>query len=274
MDSDPDMPDANSNLYPTVAGASAFPLIAVNGASPQARSARQIFRSFASGLRRPLRSIVTPYSAEPSIPAKRQRPAPQAPPRDAALPPSTLALVDSEALLREILIRIGEDPDREGLRQTPARIIRSWKEIYGGYEQRAEDVLVTQFHSEQYDEIVLLRDIEFHSTCEHHMLPFSGRAHVGYIPRDKIVGLSKLARLLDIYARRLQVQERLTRQVGTELQRVLQPKGVAVMIQAQHQCVSCRGVRKQEGTMVTSCFLGAFTDDPATRREFFGLVKT
>ena len=106
------------------------------------------------------------------------------------------------------------------------------------------------------------------------MLPFSGKAHIAYIPREKIVGLSKLARLLDLYARRLQVQERLTRQVATELQRVVRPKGVAVMIQAQHQCMSCRGVRKQEGTMVTSCFLGAFKDDPATRREFFGLVKT
>lgn len=231
------MSEANPNLCPAPA-ISSFPLSGRNGASNRARFA------------------------------------PLAPPRAAASSPSNLAHVDSENLLREILIRLGENPDREGLQETPARIVRSWKEIYAGYAQRAEDVLVTQFHSEQYDEIVLLRDIEFYSTCEHHMLPFSGHAHLAYIPCVKIVGLSKLARLLDLYARRLQVQERLTRQVATELQRVVRPKGVAVMLQAQHQCMSCRGVRKQEGSMVTACYLGAFKDGLATRREFLDLVKT
>jgi GTP cyclohydrolase IA len=186
----------------------------------------------------------------------------------------TLAHVDSKELLRELLRRIGEDPDREGLRQSPARIIRSWNELFSGYDQRAEDVLVTQFHAEQYDEMVLLRDLEFYSTCEHHMLPFSGEAHIAYIPNQKIVGLSKLARLLDIFARRLQVQERLTRQIATELARVLKPKGVAVMLEGKHQCMSCRGVRKREGNMITSCLLGAFKENGASRTEFFSLVRT
>jgi GTP cyclohydrolase I len=186
---------------------------------------------------------------------------------------STLADVNSEELLRELLRRIGEDPHREGLRQTPARIIRSWRELFSGYDQRADDVLATQFHAEQYDEMVLLRDVEFYSTCEHHMLPFFGDAHIAYIPDQKIVGLSKLARLLDVFARRLQVQERLTQQIATELQRVIKPKGVAVMIEGKHQCMSCRGVRKQNGKMTTSCLLGEFRENFATRSEFFSLLK-
>jgi GTP cyclohydrolase IA len=199
---------------------------------------------------------------------------PAALPLKSRLPADDLAQVDAEELIREILRRIGEDPDREGLRQTPARIVRSWKEIYGGYEQRTEDVLVTQFQADQYDEMVLLRDIEFYSTCEHHMLPFHGKAHIGYLPNEKIVGLSKLARVVDIYARRLQIQERMTYQIATELQRVLRPKGVAVMIEAKHLCMCCRGVRKQEGEMVTSCMIGAFKENPATRSEFLALAKS
>ena len=186
---------------------------------------------------------------------------------------SPLEHVNSAQLIREILRRIGEDPDREGLKETPGRIIRSWKELFSGYQQCAEDVLVTQFRAEQYDEIVLLRDVEFSSTCEHHMLPFCGKAHVAYIPEDKIVGLSKLARLVDVFARRLQVQERLTQQIASGLQRVLKPKGVAVMIEASHQCMSCRGVRKQSGKTITSCLLGAFKENLASRTEFLSLVK-
>jgi len=185
-----------------------------------------------------------------------------------------LSRIDSRELIREILRRIGDDPDREGLQQTPDRIVRSWKEIYGGYAQRAADVLVTQFQAEQYDEMVLLRDFEFFSTCEHHMLPFHGKAHIAYLPNQKLVGLSKLARLTDVYARRLQVQERLTYQIATELQRVLKPKGVAVMIEAKHQCMCSRGVRKQEGKMITSCLLGAFKENLASRTEFLALVKS
>ena len=187
--------------------------------------------------------------------------------------PAGLAHLDAEELLRELLRRIGENPEREGLLQTPARVVRSWKELFAGYRQRAEDVLVTQFQAEEYDEIVLLRDIEFQSTCEHHMLPFQGKAHIAYIPRQKIVGLSKLARLLEVFARRLQVQERLTQQVARELQRVLNPKGVAVMVEGQHQCMCCRGVRKQEAAMVTSCLLGAFKEDRGRRTEFLALVN-
>jgi GTP cyclohydrolase IA len=189
------------------------------------------------------------------------------------LQPGNLSLVDSEALLREILRRIGDDPDREGLQQTPDRIVRSWKELFAGYGARAEDILVTQFQAEEYDEMILLRDIEFFSTCEHHMLPFSGKAHIAYLPDEKIVGLSKLARLTNMYARRLQVQERLTCQIANDLQRVLKPKGVAVMIEGKHQCMCSRGVSKQEGKMVTSCLLGAFKENLTSRTEFLALVK-
>ena len=185
-----------------------------------------------------------------------------------------LSAVDSKELLREILRRIGEDPDREGLQQTPDRIVRSWKELYVGYAQRAADILVTQFRAEQYDEMVLLRDIEFFSTCEHHMLPFYGKAHIAYLPNEKIVGLSKLARLTNIYARRLQVQERLTYQIAADLQRVLKPEGVAVMIEAKHMCMCSRGVGKQDGKMVTSCLLGAFKENLDNRTEFLTLVKS
>ncbi|HEU0273636.1 MAG TPA: GTP cyclohydrolase I FolE [Candidatus Udaeobacter sp.] len=186
---------------------------------------------------------------------------------------SILAHVDFKELLRELLRRIGENPDREGLQQTPERILRSCNELFAGYHQRAEDVLTTQFHAEQYDEIVLLRDMEFCSTCEHHMLPFCGKAHIAYIPDKKIVGLSKLTRLFEVFARRLQLQERLTRQVARELERILKPKGVAVMIEGKHQCMSCRGVRK-DGRTITSCLLGEFKDDASRRAEFLSLLRT
>jgi GTP cyclohydrolase I len=186
--------------------------------------------------------------------------------------PLTLEHVNSEQIIRELLRRIGEDPDREGLKETPNRIVRSWKELFSGYKQRAEDILVTQFHAEEYDEIVLLRDVEFYSTCEHHMLPFSGKAHIAYIPGEKIVGLSKLGRLVDMFARRLQVQERLTQQIASELQRVLKPKGVAVMIEASHQCMCCRGVRKQNSKTITTCLVGTFKENLASRTEFLSLV--
>lgn len=185
-----------------------------------------------------------------------------------------LSAIDSTELLREILRRIGEDPEREGLQQTPDRVVRSWKELYAGYAQRAEDILATQFEAEHYDEMVLLRDIEFFSTCEHHMLPFYGKAHIAYFPNEKIVGLSKLARLTNMHARRLQLQERLTYEIAADLQRVLKPKGVAVMIEAKHQCMCSRGVGKQDGKMITSRFLGAFKENLASRTEFLALVKS
>ena len=229
----------------------------------------QMFRSLLADFRRPPQTIPAGGNTRigASVEIESPLPAAETQPRD-------LSTVDSKELLREILRRVGDDPDREGLQQTPARIVRSWQEIYGGYAQRAEDILVTQFQAEQYDEMVLLRDFEFFSTCEHHMLPFYGKAHIAYLPDKKIVGLSKLARLTDIYARRLQVQESLTMQIATALQRVLNPKGVAVMLEGRHQCMCSRGVRKQEGKMVTSCLLGAFKENLASRTEFLALVKS
>ena len=265
------MSETDLNFNAALTGA--VSLSTSNGAPAEPRWPIQAWRSFAADLRRPMRSFLSRLNGHASV---------KSPPRSvvrlSALPPvpvpPDLSGIDSKELLREILRRVGDDPDREGLRQTPDRIVRSWKEIYGGYAERAEDVLVTQFQAEQYDEMVLLRDFEFFSTCEHHMLPFYGKAHIAYLPNEKIVGLSKLARLTDMYSRRLQVQERLTYQVAAELQRVLKPKGVAVMIEAKHQCMCSRGVRKQEGKMITSCLLGAFKEDLASRSEFLALVKS
>ena len=269
------MSDTNSNLCPAINGAVGFPLCS-NGARSETRSPVQVFRSFAADLGRPLRTVAARFSGEMRQTSDRNGLSPSVPPPppEPLPPPRDLSIVDSKELLREILRRVGDDPDREGLRQTPDRIVRSWKELYGGYAQRADDVLVTQFQAEQYDEMVLLRDFEFFSTCEHHMLPFYGKAHIAYLPNEKIVGLSKLARLTEMYARRLQVQERLTYQIATQLQRVLKPKGVAVMIEAKHQCMCSRGVQKQDGTMVTSCLLGAFKENLASRTEFLTLTKS
>jgi len=268
------MSTINCRRFPTISAANGSTPARLNGSS-ETPFALKMFRSFASGLRRPLTSIVAQFNASPSRASNRLSYSPSPPPRrtEDLSPPVNLALVDSEELIREILIRVGEDPNREGLRQTPARIVRSWEEIYGGYEQHAEEILVTQFCAGKYDEMVLLRDVEFYSTCEHHMLPFYGKAHIAYLPNNKIVGLSKLARLLEMHARRLQVQERLTQDVATDLQRILRPKGVAVMVEGKHQCMCCRGVHKKEGMMVTSCLLGAFKENLATRSEFLALAK-
>lgn len=178
----------------------------------------------------------------------------------------------AESLVREMLSVIGEDPNREGLRATPARVVRSWLELFAGYEQRAEDVLKTDFDCDGYDEMIVCRDIQFYSTCEHHLLPFCGRAHVGYLPDKRVVGLSKLARLVDVFARRLQIQERLTEQIATALNDYAQPRGVGVVIEAQHFCMLSRGVSKQASEMVTSSLKGAF-QNAATRAEFFRLVN-
>jgi GTP cyclohydrolase I len=264
------MADTDPNLFPSANGAVA--LSHTNGVHPESRSPGEAFRSFTADMRRRVRTAVARFNGGARLP--KHRSSVRSIPRPRSEPVGgDLSTVDSKELLREILRRVGDDPDREGLRQTPDRIVRSWKELYAGYAQRAEDVLVTQFQAEQYDEMVLLRDFEFFSTCEHHMLPFSGKAHIAYLPSEKIVGLSKLARLADLFARRLQVQERLTYQIATELQRVLKPKGVAVMMEAKHQCMCSRGVRKQDGTMVTSCLLGAFKENLASRTEFLALAK-
>jgi GTP cyclohydrolase I len=176
--------------------------------------------------------------------------------------------------VRTILRLIGEDPDREGLADTPKRVVKSWSEIFGGYTIKPDEVLSTSFSS-RYDTMVVLRDIDFHSTCEHHMLPFTGVAHVGYIPGPgrKVVGLSKLARLVEIYARRLQIQEQMTQQVAEALERYMQPTGVGVVVEAVHSCMTCRGVRKQNSRMVTSCLLGVIRNEPSARGEFLDLAR-
>ncbi len=175
--------------------------------------------------------------------------------------------------LRTILKSIGDDPDREGLVDTPDRVIRAWEEIFAGYRQDPSEILATMFEEvENYEEMVLLKDIPFHSTCEHHMLAFHGKAHVAYLPSRKVVGLSKLARLVDCFARRLQIQERFTRQIVQALMEHLQPRGAAVLIEASHGCMACRGVKKDGASMVTAAYEGAMRD-PQARNEFLALIR-
>ena len=178
-----------------------------------------------------------------------------------------------ERAVREILLAIGEDPQRDGLRDTPARVARAYDEQFAGLRQRPEDVLTTVFDAD-HDEMVLVRDIELYSTCEHHLTPFFGFAHVGYIPNEKgqITGLSKLARLVDVYARRPQVQERMTSQIADAMMNVLKPRGVIVVIEAEHLCMSMRGVRKPGAKTVTSAVRGIFLDSDRTRAEAMSLL--
>jgi GTP cyclohydrolase I len=178
---------------------------------------------------------------------------------------------DIEDHVTRILEYIGDDPMRDGLLETPGRVVRSWAELFGGYKLKAADVLCKEFEADGYDEMIICRNIDFYSTCEHHMQPFYGRAHVGYVPKAKVVGLSKLARLVDIFARRLQIQERLTKEIADALENHLQPLGVAVLIEATHFCMVCRGVRKQNSCMTTSSLTGIFRT-PAARAEFLSLV--
>jgi GTP cyclohydrolase I len=178
----------------------------------------------------------------------------------------------AENAVRELLIAVGEDPDREGLRETPARVARAYREIFAGLWQVPEDVLTTTFDL-GHDEMVLVKDIEVYSTCEHHLVPFRGVAHVGYIPATsgKITGLSKLARLVDVYARRPQVQERLTTQIADSLMRILEPRGVIVVVECEHMCMSMRGIRKPGAKTVTSAVRGQLRD-AATRNEAMSLI--
>lgn len=168
----------------------------------------------------------------------------------------------------------GEDSGREGLETTPDRVIDSWDEIFSGYGKNPEEVLASTFNGEGFDGIVLLRDIEFHSTCEHHLQPFKGRAHVAYIPTDRIVGISKLARIVDLHARRLQNQERITKSVADDLERYLKPLGSAVIIEAAHGCMQCRGVLKQNSIMTTSAMRGVFYDKSEARTELMQLIRS
>ncbi|MGY1653125.1 GTP cyclohydrolase I FolE [Geodermatophilus sp. SYSU D01119] len=187
-----------------------------------------------------------------------------------------LSRIDSaraEAAVRELLIAVGEDPDRPGLRDTPARVARAYSETFAGLWQDPAEVLATTF-DEDHDELVLVKDIPMYSTCEHHLVPFHGAAHVGYIPGEdgKVTGLSKIARLVDVYARRPQVQERMTRQIADALADVLKPRGVIVVIEAEHLCMGMRGIRKPGSTTVTSAVRGMFRDNAATRAEAMSLV--
>ena len=177
-----------------------------------------------------------------------------------------------ELIISNLLKEIGEDSEREGLIKTPHRVAKSWMTFAQGYKQTPEEVVGDAVFNEKCDEIVVVKDIDFFSICEHHLLPFKGVAHVGYLPKEKIIGLSKIPRIVDIYARRLQVQERLTQQVADALQDVLSPKGVAVVIEAEHLCMQMRGVEKKSSFMITSAVRGAFRENNKTREEFLSII--
>jgi GTP cyclohydrolase I len=181
---------------------------------------------------------------------------------------------EAEAAVRTLLRWAGDDPNREGLRDTPARVARAYEDWFSGYADDPVTFLQRTFEEvEGYDEMVVLRDIRFESHCEHHLAPIIGRAHVGYLPDRKVVGISKLARVVDAYARRLQVQEKMSAQIANCIQHILEPKGVAVVIEASHECMTTRGVHKSGVSMVTSMMLGAFREDSRTRREFLAMIR-
>ncbi len=185
-----------------------------------------------------------------------------------------LASASTQELLRELLVRLGEDPERDGLVRTPERMQKSLEYLTKGSQQDADKVLQGALFAVSYDEMVIVKDIEMFSLCEHHLLPFFGKVHVAYIPNGKVVGLSKIPRLVDIFARRLQVQERLTVQIAETLQNAIQPLGVGVVIEARHLCVMMRGVEKQHSSAVTSHMLGTFRTADKTREEFLSLIRT
>lgn len=178
-----------------------------------------------------------------------------------------------ESLVKQMLQRMGEEPDREGLLRTPQRVARAMDFLTSGYRMSVEEVVKDALFSDPCEEMVVVKDIEFYSLCEHHMLPFFGKAHVGYLPRGKIIGLSKIARVVDVFARRLQVQERLTNQIAKTLMDILHAAGVAVVVEASHFCMMMRGVQKQNSMTITSSMLGGFRDDTRTRGEFLELIK-
>ena len=180
---------------------------------------------------------------------------------------------EAEQAVRTLLLWAGDDPAREGLRETPARVARAFEDWFAGYAMDPEEYLARTFEEvEGYDDMVVLRDIRFESHCEHHLAPIIGRVHVGYLPTNKVVGISKLARVVEAYAKRLQVQEKMNAQIARCIQKVLEPKGVAVVIQAEHQCMTTRGVHKPGVSMVTSTMLGEFRKNPLTRREFLSVI--
>jgi GTP cyclohydrolase I len=177
-----------------------------------------------------------------------------------------------ESYVKAILDELGEDPDREGLLKTPARVARALRELTKGYKQDPEAIINGALFTEDYSEMIVMKDVDFYSMCEHHMLPFFGKAHIAYLPKGKIVGISKLARLVDVFARRLQVQERMTTQVASLLMEKLTPEGVAVVVEAEHLCMRMRGVEKQNSYVVTSAMFGVFREKQETRDEFMNLI--
>ena len=186
--------------------------------------------------------------------------------------PSRTDGTSAERLIHDLLLAIGEDPEREGLQRTPERVIRALRFLTEGYRKDVDELFNDAFFQEDYDEMVVVRDIEVHSLCEHHLLPFFGKAHVAYIPDRRIVGLSKIPRLVDLFARRLQVQERMTKEIADTMMEKLAPRGVGVVIEAQHLCMVMRGVEKQHSRMTTSHMLGAFRESQSTRMEFMNLI--
>ena len=193
---------------------------------------------------------------------------------ETAASPTRPTQEQAEDAVRTLLLWAGDDPGREGLRDTPSRVARAYKEFFVGYDTDPVAMLARTFEeTDGYDEIVLLRDIRLESTCEHHMAPIIGRVHVAYLPHRRVVGISKLARVVDAYAKRLQIQEKLTAQIANTIQDVLEPRGVAVVVEAAHQCMTTRGVHKPGVTMITSRMLGAFRDNAATRRELLAMIN-
>ena len=194
---------------------------------------------------------------------------------DAAQANAEVSQQQAEQAIRTLLRWAGDDPQREGLRDTPKRVARAFRDWFAGYAQDPTAYLARTFEEVAgYDEIIVLRDIDFESHCEHHMAPIIGRAHVGYLPSNRVVGISKLARVVDAYARRLQVQEKLTAQIAQCIHDTLQPRGVGVIIEATHECMTTRGVHKRGVSMVTSTLLGSFRSDPSTREEFMRLIRS
>lgn len=191
----------------------------------------------------------------------------------ATLDSVSLEAASTQELYRELLRRIGEDPDRDGLVRTPERMEKSMAFLTKGYAMDVTEVLHDALFDVDYDEMVIVKDVEFFSQCEHHLLPFFGKAHIAYVPNGKVIGLSKIPRLVDVFARRLQVQERLTKQVSEAIQEAINPQGVAVILEAQHLCMMMRGVEKQHSSTVTSAMLGVFKEQSQTRNEFLSLVR-
>jgi GTP cyclohydrolase IA len=186
---------------------------------------------------------------------------------------STLTAASFEDLVREMIVRLGEDPAREGLMRTPNRVHRAFEHLTKGYKEDPEAMLRKALFTVTYDEMVIVKDVEMFSLCEHHILPFFGKVHVAYIPNGKVIGLSKIPRLIEIFSRRLQIQERLTTQIAETIQKAIEPQGVGVVIEARHLCMMMRGVEKQHSAAVTSSMLGCFRDEQETRTEFLSLIR-